>query len=423
MALPEFEQMLLETLEAIRSDQVHQPPRRRPLWNRMVLYAWPTIELERGGGPRPGRAQLARRRAAGDRDGAPLRPDARRRRCAAAAGAALLQPDRERGRGRGRRSPTQPLRRWTSRGSALLAARRRGNLHPAEIVKLLAPAPRTPRPISHRGSSSSTTSTRPAGWRRSSARRRTNTDRDRRRADPQLHRALPRGDAAGGPVRRPDTGARVARRAGVQRIIAALDLAEELGVPVEWFALSAGAKIAMDSGTENMDWIAAVLRRIVEFTQAGGELNVVITGINVGAQPYWNAEATMLMHTRGHPRDDPRQRDGADRQAGARLLRRRLGRGQLRHRRLRADHGSQRPSPVLGAPTSPAPAACCSRTTTTPTWRRASASRAGRRATTRSIATCASRRTRLPAPTSSGSARSSPTPPTRTASSPSTCAR
>ena len=84
-----------------------------------------------------------------------------------------------------------------------------------------------------------------------------------------------------------------------RRIIAALDMAEELGVPLEWFALSAGAKIAMDSGTENMDWIAAVLRRIVLFTQAGGEINVVVTGINVGAQPYWNAEATMLMHTRG----------------------------------------------------------------------------------------------------------------------------
>jgi acetyl-CoA carboxylase carboxyltransferase component len=84
-----------------------------------------------------------------------------------------------------------------------------------------------------------------------------------------------------------------------RRIIAALDLAEELGVPTEWFALSAGARIAMDSGTENMDWVAAVLRRIIEFTQAGGELNVVVAGINVGAQPYWNAEATMLMHTRG----------------------------------------------------------------------------------------------------------------------------
>jgi acetyl-CoA carboxylase carboxyltransferase component len=48
-----------------------------------------------------------------------------------------------------------------------------------------------------------------------------------------------------------------------------------------------------------MDWIAHVLRRLVEFTQAGGEVNLLINGINVGAQPYWNAEATMLMHTRG----------------------------------------------------------------------------------------------------------------------------
>ena len=83
------------------------------------------------------------------------------------------------------------------------------------------------------------------------------------------------------------------------RIIAALDLAERMRVPVEWFALSAGARISMDSGTENMDWVAAALRRIVEFTQDGGEINVVVAGINVGAQPYWNAEATMLMHTKG----------------------------------------------------------------------------------------------------------------------------
>jgi len=83
------------------------------------------------------------------------------------------------------------------------------------------------------------------------------------------------------------------------RVIAALDLAERLGVPVEWFALSAGARISMDSGTENMDWVALALRRIVTFTQGGGEINIVVAGINVGAQPYWNAEATMLMHTKG----------------------------------------------------------------------------------------------------------------------------
>jgi acetyl/propionyl-CoA carboxylase alpha subunit/acetyl-CoA carboxylase carboxyltransferase component len=83
------------------------------------------------------------------------------------------------------------------------------------------------------------------------------------------------------------------------RVIAALDLAEREGIPMEWFAVSAGARIAMDSGVENMDAIARALRRIVAFTQAGGEVNVVLTGINVGAQSYWNAEATMLMHTRG----------------------------------------------------------------------------------------------------------------------------
>ncbi|HEY7594728.1 MAG TPA: biotin carboxylase N-terminal domain-containing protein, partial [Actinophytocola sp.] len=84
-----------------------------------------------------------------------------------------------------------------------------------------------------------------------------------------------------------------------RRVIAALDLAEQRGIPVEWFALSAGARISMESGTENMDWVAAALKRIVTYTQAGGEINIVVAGINVGAQPYWNAEATMLMHTKG----------------------------------------------------------------------------------------------------------------------------
>ena len=83
------------------------------------------------------------------------------------------------------------------------------------------------------------------------------------------------------------------------RVVAALDLAEKLSVPVEWFALSSGATISMDSGTENMDWVSRALRRIITFTQDGGEINIVVAGINVGAQPYWNAEATMLMHTKG----------------------------------------------------------------------------------------------------------------------------
>jgi acetyl/propionyl-CoA carboxylase alpha subunit/acetyl-CoA carboxylase carboxyltransferase component len=83
------------------------------------------------------------------------------------------------------------------------------------------------------------------------------------------------------------------------RIVAALDLAEQCGLPVEWIPVSSGAKIAMDSGTENLDATARVVRRIVRFTQAGGVIHVVVTGVNVGAQSYFDALATMLVHTRG----------------------------------------------------------------------------------------------------------------------------
>ena len=84
-----------------------------------------------------------------------------------------------------------------------------------------------------------------------------------------------------------------------RRIDEAISLAEARKLPVEWVALSAGAAIEFDSGTENLDWTAAVLRRIVEFTAKGGVINIIVDGGCVGAQSYWNAEATMLMHTKG----------------------------------------------------------------------------------------------------------------------------
>ena len=97
---------------------------------------------------------------------------------------------------------------------------------------------------------------------------------------------------------RPDAWGRWLNRSAVG-IIEAIDLAERRRLPVEWVALSAGAAIAFDSGTENLDWTAAVLRRIVEFTADGGVINVIVDGGCVGAQSYWNAEATMLMHCKG----------------------------------------------------------------------------------------------------------------------------
>jgi len=83
------------------------------------------------------------------------------------------------------------------------------------------------------------------------------------------------------------------------RIVAAIDLAEDLRVPVEWVPVSSGARISMDSGTENLDATARVARRIVTFTQRGGVIHLIVHGVNVGAQSYWNALATMGMNTRG----------------------------------------------------------------------------------------------------------------------------
>ena len=83
------------------------------------------------------------------------------------------------------------------------------------------------------------------------------------------------------------------------RLVAALDLAERASLPVEWIPVSSGARIAMDSGTENLDATARVVRRIVTFTQAGGTIHLIVHGVNVGAQSYFDALATMLQHTRG----------------------------------------------------------------------------------------------------------------------------
>ena len=83
------------------------------------------------------------------------------------------------------------------------------------------------------------------------------------------------------------------------RIVAAIDLAAQQQLPVEWVAVSSGARIAMDSGTENLDATARVVRRIVTFTDGGGEINVIVAGVNVGAQSYFDALATMGMQTKG----------------------------------------------------------------------------------------------------------------------------
>jgi acetyl/propionyl-CoA carboxylase alpha subunit/acetyl-CoA carboxylase carboxyltransferase component len=300
VALPELERIARQCFEAMRAFQSRRSSRERLHWNRVLLYAWPVMEFD------PDEARSVITRLARMSAGLGLEMVLLKVRVTEGAGG----PEREvvlrffNPAGRGvvmeiDPLPTEPLQPLDEGAQRIVSARRRGLVHPAEIVKVLAP-----------GQPASGAAIPPGEF--------TEYDLD---ADGQLvavprPRALNRAGVVVGLVRNwteryPEGMQRVVllgdptRSLGslaepeCRRIIAALDLAERLRVPCEWFALSAGAKIAIDSGTENMDWVAAVLRRIVRFTQAGGEINVVVSGINVGAQPYWNAEATMLMHTRG----------------------------------------------------------------------------------------------------------------------------
>jgi acetyl-CoA carboxylase carboxyltransferase component len=292
--------MLTEALEALRRYQSRLPPRERLLWNRERLNVWPVIELA------PDEAGALIDRYARETEGLGIeiviisgRMRDPRTGQVAERELRLFAPP-----GRGviveiDEPATRPLQPLDEGARRIVQARRRGSVHPAELVKILAPE----RPDRGRGL--------PAG-------EFTEHDLDEEGRLVPVDRPPAMNDAAivvglvrSFTARHPEGMQRVVllgdptkalgsvAEPECRRIMAALDLAEELDVPVEWFALSSGAKIAMDSGTENMDWVAAALRRIIEFTQQGGEINIVVTGINVGAQPYWNAEATMLMHTRG----------------------------------------------------------------------------------------------------------------------------
>jgi hypothetical protein len=165
--------------------------------------------------------------------------------------------------------------------------------------------------------------------------------------------------------------------------------------------------------------------RIIEFTQAGGEINIVVAGINVGGQPYWNAEATMLMHTKGILVMTP---DSAMVLTGKQSLDFsgwRERRGQLRHRWLRPRDGPQRPGAVLGqGPPRRLRASCCAHYENTYVVPGERGPR--RRPTSRPARPRRLRRTRTrcsPAATSRASATSSRRRPTPTARSPSTSAR
>ncbi|HEY6947036.1 MAG TPA: carboxyl transferase domain-containing protein [Candidatus Acidoferrum sp.] len=299
--LPHLERMFSEALAGIRLYQSRRPAHDRLYWNRILLHVWPPLRVKPDEfhdivhrlAPATeglGLEQVVLRARIPNPDTAELRDMIVR--ISRPAGAGLLITFRPAGK-------VQPLRSLTEYDQKVLRMRRRGLTYPYEIIEMLTPPPEETRAEFPTGefvehdldeNNQLVPVNRPYGQNKANV-----IVGIIRNHTPRYPEGMTRVLLMGDPSK--DLGA--IAEPECRRILAALDLAEEKGVPLEWFPISAGAKISMDSGVENMDWIARVLRRLVEFTQAGGEVNLVVTGINVGAQPYWNAEATMLMHTRG----------------------------------------------------------------------------------------------------------------------------
>ncbi len=298
--LPHLERIHMEALAAIRQEQLRRPAEERLHWNRVFLYVWPAVDLK------PDELQSIARQLARQTEGLGLEkvvvqarmrtPDAGEFR------EMVVSVSNPAGRGivvRVTPPSTEPLRPLTPYVQKVVRMRQRGLAYPYEIIRTLAPAGASPHAELPTGDfveydldehNRFGPVDRAAGCNRANVVVGVISNRTAKCPE-GMKRVILLGDPSRelGSIAEPEC----------RRILAALDLAQTMNVPLEWFTLCAGAKISMDSGTENMDWISRVLRRLIEFTQAGGEVNVIVTGINVGAQPYWNAEATMLMHTRG----------------------------------------------------------------------------------------------------------------------------
>ena len=299
--LPYLERMLMEALAAIRQFQSRRRPKEHLYWNRVFLYVWPPLNLA------PDELHDIVHRLAPATEGLGLEQVVVRARIpnpqtgelrdmvvriSSPGGSGMLITFRP-------ADKLLPIKPLTEYDQKVVRVRQRGLLYPYEIIRMLTPALDDTRAefppgdfVEHDldANGKLVPVDRPYG--KNKANIIAGVIRNFTSKYPEgMTRVMLLGDPS------KDLGALSETECRV--ILAALDLAEEMNVPLEWFPISAGAKISMDSGVENMDWIARVLRRLIEFTQGGGEVNLLINGINVGAQPYWNAEATMLMHTRG----------------------------------------------------------------------------------------------------------------------------
>jgi acetyl-CoA carboxylase carboxyltransferase component len=291
LALPALEGALDACLDAIRTAQARRPARKRFDTNRITIYAWPPSELTLDDLATLAQRILPTTANAGLEQVLFLG----RQRDEATGELVDIAVEITTTSGRLRQlavtqPPTEPIEPLDDYRQKVLSARRRGTTYPYELTAMLAGSEGSFTEYDLDDAGRLVAVDRPRGHNKAGIVAGVVSTPTERYPE-GIRRVVLMGD--------PTKALGALSEQECARVIAALDLAEQMRVPVDWFALSAGARISMSSGTENMDWVAAALKRIVEFTQQGGEINIVVAGINVGAQPYWNAEATMLMHTKG----------------------------------------------------------------------------------------------------------------------------
>ena len=287
ISLPTAENTIATCLDSIRRAQAGRPKKKRFDTNRIVMYVWPPVDITDEEIQAIGRRVLPTVTGAGLEEILFIarRRDAETGELVKTAVRVPFDATGEPGLAIGGLS-TEPVEPVDDYRQKVLRAGSRNTVYPYELTDLLGDFVEHDLDEHH----ALVPVDRPKGRNSAAIVAGVVTTRTRRHLE-GMSRVVLLGD--------PTKSLGALSEAECRRVIAALDLAERMDVPLEWYALSAGARISMDSGTENMDWVAAALKRIVEFTQDGREINIVVAGINVGAQPYWNAEATMLMHTKG----------------------------------------------------------------------------------------------------------------------------
>ena len=139
--IPHLERMLMETMNAIRREQLRRPPGDRLQWNRVLLYVRPTLDAAEG------RARGAR--AADGRGGRGARPPEgggagehprRARACRATPCSASRSPPARRCRCSSARASAEPIRPLTDYAQKVVRMRQRGLTYPYELVRMLTPS-------------------------------------------------------------------------------------------------------------------------------------------------------------------------------------------------------------------------------------------------------------------------------------------